>query len=206
MSQGEFANDDFSFDDVDPDAPGSFGGGGKLPEGGYRFSIVEVIVKNEKDSTQIECEVICAKDAALVGRKHYEYLAWPDGEHSPEYNRIKKEQLLAWCYAAKTTSPEEIKARQQARQGFSPTWLKAMVGRQVLGFIKQDAYTNAAGDEKTSAKCEGRVWAVDNPKGRGLPGYEGPASPASPKAPTPTAPLAAPVPQQPTADPFAGLV
>jgi len=211
----------FGFDDVDPDAPGSRGGG-RLPEGGYKFAITEVIVQNDKGSTEIECEVLAAKDSNLVGRKHKEYLSWPDGQHSADYNRIKKEQLLAWCYAAKTTSPEEIKARQQARQGFSTAWLEAMVGRQVLGFVKEDTYTSNSGSEKTSAKCEGRVWAIDNPKGKGIPGWIDTGKPAGGngtggngtggQAATPTQPATQPVhssvstPSVPAVDPFAGLV
>lgn len=201
----------FGFDDVDPDRPGS-GGGSKLPEAGYGFSITEVIIKNDRGSTQIECEVLAAKDASLVGRKHVEYLSWPDSAHSAEYNRIKKEQLLAWCYAAKTTSTEEIKARQQARQGFDAGWLEAMVGRHVLGFVKQDTYTDASGNEKTTAKCEGRVWAVDSPKGKGIPGWQGPVTPGGPGTPGPAnlnSGLAAPSPtsaHSPATDPFDGLL
>jgi len=209
MSQGD-SFDSFGFDDVDPDAPGSRGGRERLPEGGYLFAITDVIVQNEKRSTQIECEVLFAKDGNLVGRKHVEYLPWPDSQHGQDYNRIKKEQLLAWCYAAKTTSPEEIKARQQARQGFNPAWLEAMVGRQVLGFVKVDTYTGNDGNEKTSAKCEGRVWALDNPKGKGIPGWvdTGKTSAAGSGATTTAATSAASQTQQtaPTGDPFAGLV
>ncbi len=205
MSQGPDNFDSFGFDDVDPDAPGSFGSGGRLPEGGYRFAITEVIVKNEKGSTQIECEVLAAKDEKLVGRKHHEYLSWPDGEHGEVYNRIKKEQLLAWCYAAKTTSAEEIKARQQAQQGFNPAWLEAMVGREVLGFVKVEDYTDASGNDKTSAKCEGRVWSLDNPKGKGIPGWV--ASPAAGPGSSAAAQVSpAPTTTTPVADPFAGLV
>jgi hypothetical protein len=171
--------DAFDFDDVDPDRPGS-GGGGMLPEGGYRFVVTEVTPKNDRGSTQIECEVLAAKDTNLIGRKHVEYLNWPDSEHSPEYNRIKKEQLLAWCYATKTTSAEEIKQRQQARQGFDPNWLNAMVGRQCLGYVKVENYQDKAGNDKTSAKCDGRVWALDNPKGKGIPGWVAPGGFALP--------------------------
>ena len=163
------AFDAFTFDDVDPDRPGSGGGGGYLPEGGYHFMVTAVTVKNERGSTQIECEVLAAKDPALVGRKHVEYLNWPDDNHSVDYNRVKKEQLLAWCYAGKTTSPKEVEDRKQARQGFLPQWLEGILGRQVLGYVKLDKYTGADGSEKTSCKCEGRVWALDNPKGKGIP-------------------------------------
>lgn len=170
MGMDSFDNS-WDFDDIDPEKPGSVGGAAKLPEGGYCFMIIEVIVQNEKGSTQIECEVVDAKDTNLIGRKHIEYLQWPDSQHGETYNRIKKEQLLAWCYAAKTTSAEIIKQRQQARQGFDPAWLSSMVGRRVLGFVKTETYTGADSSEKTSAKCEGRVWALDNPKGRGIPGW-----------------------------------
>jgi len=177
VGQGfEEANDDFdafTFNDVDPDRPGGGGGGGYLPEGGYHFMVTEVTVKNERGSTQIECEILAAKDPALVGRRHTEYLKWPDGKHSVEYNRIKKEQLLAWCYAAKTTSADEVKARQQARQGFESKWLEAMLGREVLGYMKLEKY----GEGKTWCKCEGRVWAMDNPKGKGIPGWAGDVAP-----------------------------
>lgn len=192
--------DPFTMDDIDADKPGS-GGGGKLPEGGYRFLVTEVIVQNEKGSTQVECEVVSAKDANLIGRKHTEYLKWPKAEYTEVGNRIAKEQLLAWCYATKTTSPDEIKARQQARQGFDASWLAAMVGRQLLGVIKCDTYTNAAGDEKTSAKLEGRVWAPDNPKGKGIPGWiDTTAAAGSGPLPPPQSPPSAP------SDPFSGLV
>lgn len=190
-TQGFDGNDNFdafSFEDVDPDRPGS--GGGFLPEGGYCFCITGVTVKNERGSTQIECEVLAAKDANLVGRKHTEYLHWPDGAHSPEYDRIKKEQLLAWCYAAKTTSADEVKQRQQARQGFDAKWLEAMLGRSVLAYVKLEKYTAASGDEKTSCKCEGRVWALDNPKGKGIPGWTGGGPAAGPTSPVPTTPTA----------------
>lgn len=198
--------DAFTMDDVDADRPGS-GGGARLPEGGYKFLVTEVTVQNDRGSTQIECEVLDAKDAALIGRKHIEYLKWPKAEYSEAGNRIAKEQLLAWCYAAKTTSPEEIKARQQARQGFNPAWLEAMVGRQLLGFVKVESYQDAAGADKSSAKCEGRVWALDNPKGRGIPGWI--ATPAAdPANAAAVAPVSAPVAPQsePVADPFGGLV
>lgn len=170
--------DPFTMDDIDPDRPGS-GGGGRLPEGGYRLAVTEVIVKNERGSTQIECEVVAAKDENMLGRKHTEYLTWPDAEHSPEYNKIKKEQLLAWCYAAKTTSPEEIRQRQAAKQGFDIRWLESMLGRQVLAFIKIDKWKGNDGEEKSAAKIDGRVWAVDNPKGKDIPGYVAASSPTT---------------------------
>lgn len=204
MSQGQVDSfDNFDFDDVDPDAPGSFSGGSRLPEGGYKFAITEVVVQNEKGKTQIECEVIQAKDEKLIGKKHVEKLSWPAASNSEVRNRICKEQLLAWCYAARTTSAEEIKARQQARQGFNPAWLEAMVGREVLGFVKQEQYKGNDGSDQTSAKCEGRVWALDNPKGKGIPGWIDTGRSAA--APVSAAP-APPVQSAPAADPFAGLV
>lgn len=176
--------DAFEMDDVDPDKPGS-GGGSKLPEGGYKFVVTEVIVQNEKGETQVECEVLDAKDQNLIGRKHVEYLRWPKPEYQDTGKRIAKETLLAWCYATKTTSPEEIKARQQARQGFSSAWLEAMVGRPLLGFVKAESYMGQDGAAKTSAKCEGRVWSLDNPKGKGIPGWiEAAATTAPPQQTT----------------------
>ena len=197
MSSDNFENfDAFEMDDVDPDRPGSFGGKEMLPEGGYCIMVTAVVVQNEKGSTQIECEVLHAKDAALIGRTHTEYLNWPDGDHTADYNRIKKEQLLAWCYAAKTTSAEEVKQLQQARKGFNPDWLNAMVGRKCLIFVKIDKWVDKnTGADKTAAKVEGRVWAMDNPKGKGIPGWIGsdpntqrrviPSDPPSPPAATP---------------------
>jgi len=204
MSQG-FDNsapfDAFTMDDVDADRPGS-GGGGRLPEGGYKFLVVEVIVQDERGSTKVECEVLDAKDTNLIGRKHNEYLRWPKPDGSEVGNRIAKEQLLAWCYACKTTSPEGIKARQQARQGFDTKWLEAMVGRQCLGFVRVETYQDNAGNDKTSAKAEGRVWAIDNPKGKGIPGWIDSPAPAA-------GPSATPSMAQPSvvaSDPFGGLV
>jgi hypothetical protein len=192
----------FAMDDIDPDKPGSGGGGGQLPEGGYCVAITEVVLKNERGSTEVKCEVVAAKDQALVGRPHTEYLKWPKSEYSEVGNRIAKEQLLAWCYAAKTTSPTEIKARQQARQGFDAAWLVAMVGRYALVFIKHESYTDNAGAAKTSSKVDGRVWALDNPKGKGIPGWID----ATPAGQQPTEGQQAPPPPAPPADPFAGLV
>ncbi len=209
MSVGESQPfDAFEMDDLDPDRPGS-GGGGRLPEGGYKFQVTEVILQNEKGSTQVECEVIEAKDKNLIGRKRVEYLRWPKPEYSNVGNRIAKEQLLAWCYACKTTSPEEVKARQRARQGFDTRWLEAMVGRQLLGYVKLEEYADASGTAKTSAKCEGRVWAIDDPKHKEIPGWI--PAPAAAQAGTPVAavpPTTAPQPAspQPAANPFAGLV
>jgi len=162
--------DAFEMDDVDPDAPG-IGSGAKLPEGGFCATITEVILQNKRLSTEVKCEVVNAADANLLGRTHTEFLSWPSGEYSDIRNRICKEQLLAWCYAAKTTAPEEIRARQQARQGFDTKWLDTMVGRQVLMVIKHDSYQDASGNQKMSAKAEGRVWSLDNPKGKGIPGW-----------------------------------
>ena len=197
----------FDFDDIDPDAPGSKGGGAKLPEGGYKFAITEVILKNKNGSTQVECEVLDAKDVALVGKKHIEYLPWPEAGQGEVYNRIKKEQLLAWCYAAKTTNAEEVKARQQARQGFVPAWLENMAGRNVLGFVKQEMYQDKnTGADKVSAKCEGRVWSLDNPKGKGIPGWVGLASGTEHRTAGPATTTPATQAAVPAVDPFAGLV
>ena len=162
--------DAFEMDDIDPDAPCS-GSGAKLPEGGFCFTITEVILQNKRSSTEIKCEVVNAADENLLGRTHTEFLSWPNSEYSDIRNRICKEQLLAWCYAAKTTSPEEIRARQQARQGFDTKWLDSIIGRQVLAVIKHDSYQDDAGNQKTSAKVEGRVWSRDNSKGKGIPGW-----------------------------------
>lgn len=191
--------DPFTMDDIDPDRPGSVGGG-RLPEGGYRFAITEIIVKNERGSTQIECEVVDAKNQNLIGRKHTEYQGWPDAEHSAEFNKIKKEQLLAWCYAAKTTSPEEIRQRQAAKQGFDIHWLESMLGRQVLAFVKIDKWKGSDGEEKAAAKIDGRVWAIDNPKGKDIPGYAAASIP-----PAPTTAAQKPPPLQ-TKNEFEGLV
>ena len=210
MSDGQEPYDAFSMDDVDADRPGS-GGGGQLPEGGYKFVVTEVVIQNDRGSTQIECEVVEAKDANLVGRKHIEYLKWPDSSRNDEANwvianRIRKEQLLAWCYAAKTTNPEAIKARQQARQGFDSVWLEAMVGVQLLGYIKPDIYVDAAGVQKSPSKCEGRVWALDNPKGKGIPGWIGtPAVGQATATPQQQAPPTAEQPP-PSDNAFDGLV
>lgn len=200
MSNDSFGNaafEDFLMDDVDPDRPGS--GVGQLPEGGYRVTITDVIVQNDRGSTEVKCEVTHAKDENLIGRQHTEYLRWPKPEYSDTGNRIAKEQLLAWCYAAKTTSADEIKARQAARQGFNSAWLDAMIGRSVLIVIKHDAYQDAAGNSKTSAKAEGRVWAVDDPKRKDIPGWRGPTAPAA-------SPASQPQPVAAAADPFAHLV
>lgn len=202
--------DPFTMDDVDPDRPGA-SGGGQLPEGGYRVIVTEVIVQNKRNSTEVKCEVVVAKDSNLVGKSHDEYLKWPKAEYTETGNRIAKEQLLAWCYAAKTTNADEIRARQEARQGFDPAWLEAMVGREVLIYVKHDQYFDQAGNERTSSKAEGRVWAIDNPKGKGIPGYAGPATPAAGPAGGQAAqqqspPAAAAPQQQPASDPFAGLV
>jgi hypothetical protein len=199
----------FSMDDIDPDKPGS--GGGQLPEGSYCIGITEVVLKNDKGSTEVKCEVVAAKDQNMIGRTHTEYLRWPKADGSDVGNRIAKEQLLAWCYAAKTTSPEEIKARQQARQGFSAAWLEAMVGRYVLVVVKYDPYTDANGVAKNPSKIDGRVWAIDNPKGKGIPGWVDVAGQQAAAAGTQQTqqPESA---QQPAvaaaaaADPFAGLV
>ena len=210
MSQGEVPFDAFSMDDVDPDRPGS-GGGGQLPEGGYRFLITEVVLQNERGSTEVKCEVTQAKDQGLIGRTHTEFLRWPKPEHSDVGNRIAKEQLLAWCYAAKTTNAEIIKTRQKTGQGFDSMWLEAMLGAPVLGFVKHDTYTDNSGNEKTSSKIEGRVWAIDNPKGKGIPGWvESPTPAAGPggTAATPQQPAATPPPQEPppATNAFDGLV
>lgn len=171
MSTDSFDDVPFTLDDVDPDhVEGS--GVSLLPEGGYRVTITEVIVQNQRASTEVKCEVVRAKDDTLVARRHNEYLKWPKTEYSETGNRIAKEQLLAWCFAAKTTSPAEIKVRQQAGQGFTSAWLEKMVGRDVLIYVKRDKYTDANGNEKESAKAEGRVWAIDSPKGSSIPGYE----------------------------------
>jgi len=202
----------FAMDDVDADKPGS-GGGGGLPEGGYCVGITEVVLQNERGSTEVKCEVVAAKDQGLLGRTHTEYLKWPQPSYSDIGNRIAKEQLLAWCYAAKTTNPTEIKARQQARQGFSPAWLEAMVGKFVLIFVKPDSYTDANGNEKHPMKVDGRVWAIDNPKGKGIPGWVDVSGQGQQQAATgqqqqqqTAAPPATQPPQSEAADPFAGLV
>lgn len=205
--------DAFGFDDIDPDKPGT-GGGGQLPKGGYRVTITEVNLQNDRGSTEVKCEVVAADDATLIGHNHTEYLKWPKAEYSEVGNRIAKEQLLAWCYAAKTTSPDVIRARQQARQGFDSSWLNAMVGRSVLIYVKPEEYEDKqTGAKKTSTKVDGRVWALDNPKGKGIPGWIAPpvASPTgTPVAAPTTQATTAPPPQQQqqtaAADPFAGLV
>ena len=199
MSQGldeSVPFDAFTMDDVDADRPGS-GGGSRLPEGGYKFLVIEVVVQNERGSTQVECEVLAAKDENLIGRTHKEYLRWPKADGSEVGNRIAKEQLLAWCYACKTTSAEEIKQRQQAQQGFDVAWLEAMAGRQCLGFVKEETYQDDDGNDKTSFKCDGRVWALDNPKGKRVADELGIAQGAG---------AAPPPPATPAPDAFDGLV
>ncbi len=166
MQNENFEDYGFDFDDVDPDKPGSGGGGAKLPEGGYCLLVTAVVVQNDKGRTEIDAEVLVAKDAALVGRTHKEYLNWPQPGYSDDGKRISKENLLAWCYAAETTTAEEVKRLQQERKGFNPAWLEKMVGKRVLAFVKSDEY-----EGKPQAKIEGRVWAMTNPKGERIPGY-----------------------------------
>jgi hypothetical protein len=211
MSMGFDDGSGFAMDDIDPDKPGS-GGGGQLPEGGYCVAITEVVLQNERGSTEVKCEVVAAKDQNLIGRTHTEYLKWPKREYTEVGNRIAKEQLLAWCYAAKTTNPAEIKARQQARQGFSSAWLEAMVGMHALVYIKHDSYTDANGTDKTSSKVDGRVWAIDNPKGKGIPGWIDVSGQQAAATMATGERVVNTTPQQPAAataaaaDPFAGLV
>ena len=182
MSTDGSSFDSFDFDDVDPDKVGS---GSILPEGGYRAVVTSVTVQNDNGSTTVECEIKCAKEPRYVGKKHFEFLRWPKPDGSEVGNRIAKEQLLAWCFATKTTTPAEIKQRQQARQGFNPAWLEAMVGRDVLIFLKHEEYKG-----KISAKADGKVWAVDNLRGKNIPGFEGQVAPAAgaPVTPPPVAP------------------
>ena len=208
-----FAPDDnfdaFSFDDIDPDKPGS-GGGGGLPEGSYCFAITEITPKTDDHDPKVTVEVAAAEDTNLVGRTATEYLGWPRSDLGEVANRIRKEQLLAWCYAAKTTSPEIIKARQQARQGFDAAWLEAMVGKYVLAVVKKEkAYADKTTGEMKGGvytKIDGRVWALDNPKGKGIPGWVDTGATAT--APAATTPLPQQPPQEPPAGPdtFAGLV
>ena len=195
----------FAMDDIDPNKPGSGGGGGQLPEGGYCIVITEVVIQNERGSTEVKYEVLAAKDENLVGRTQTEYLKWPKSEYTEVGNRIAKEQLLAWCYAAKTTNPDEIRARQQARQGFSSAWLEAMVGRHALVFIKQESYKSNDGSAKTSSKVDGRVWALDNPKGKGIPGWID-VPPAGQQQTQQPAAAHQPSTAAAAVDPFAGLV
>lgn len=192
----------FDFEDIDPEKPGS-GGGGQLPEGGYCVTITEVNLQNERGSTEVKYEVVLADDASLVGRGQTEYLKWPKAEYTEVGNRIAKEQLLAWCYAAGTTNAAEIKARQAAKQGFSTAWLEAMVGRSVLIYIKHDSYTANDGSQKSSSKVDGRVWALDNPKGKGIPGWVdvGQGQQQTAQQQQSQQPV-----QQPAADPFAGMI
>ena len=161
MSQGD-SFDSFGFDDVDPDAPGSRGGRERLPEGGYLFAITDVIVQNEKGSTQIECEVLFAKDGNLVGRKHVEYLPWPDSRHGQDYNRIKKILLRG------ATRPKPL--RREIRRGSRPVGVQSGVarsdGRPAGPGIRQvDTYTGNDGNEKTSASAR-VVSALDNPRAK----------------------------------------
>jgi len=185
----------FAMDDVDPDNIAS-GGGGKLPEGEYRLSVTEVILQNDRGSIQLECEVVAATDNNHVGRKHFEYLRWPtttDKDGGATAKRI----ILAWCYATKTTNADEIKARQQAKQGFDSRWLETMTGRDVLAFVKASEY-----EGKPQSKIQGNVWAIDDPKRSKMPGWAGTAQQQTQQQQTqqPQQPAAA------TADPFAGLV
>jgi len=197
----------FPMDDIDPDKPGSGGGGGGLPEGDYCVSITEVIAKNEKSSTVVKLEVVQAADASLVGRPHTEYLGWPSTEYAEVANRIRKEDLLAWCYAAKTVTPEIIRARQQARKGFDVAWLEAMVGRYVIVTVKPaKPYTDSATGEQKAGfrKIEGHVWSLDNPKAKGKPGWVD-VPPAGQQTQQPAA-AHQPSTASATVDPFAGLV
>ncbi|HUT88023.1 MAG TPA: hypothetical protein VMY37_00875 [Thermoguttaceae bacterium] len=198
MSSDSVPFDVFTMDDVDADQVGT-GGGSRLPEGGYLVAVTEVVVQDKRGDTQVECEVMEAKDENLIGRKHREYLKWPKVHYQETGNRIAKEQLLAWCYAAKTTNAEEIKARQAARQGFDPAWLERMLGYHVLVKVEHESYKDkVTGEPKTSAKIEARVWAVDDPKGKGIPGWVDAGPPSAPTDPA--------TPSAPASNPFAGLV
>ena len=189
--------DAFTMDDVDADNVVS-AGGGKLPEGSYGLLITEVVLKDQYGNTTVECEVVLAKNAALVGKKHYEYLRWPAATDK-DGGATAKRILLGWCYAAKTTSPEEIKARQQARQGFNAAWLESMVGRQVLAFVKAEEY-----EGKQKAKIQGNVWALDDPKGKRVADEIGLSQPVA-SAANATKP-ASEKPAVAASDPFGGLV
>lgn len=204
----------FAMDDVDPDKPGTGGGGGGLPEGDYCVAITEVIVQNAKGSTEVKLEVVQAADENLIGKTHTEYLGWPNANYQDTANRIRKEDLIAWCYAAKTTSPEEIKDRQQSRKGFDSSWLSAMVGKYVIVTVKPGKPYPDPNDPTGKKikigfrKIEGSVWALDNPKAMGKPGWIDVSGQQSAAASATSATPPKPTPQQPgaEADPFAGLV
>lgn len=198
----------FAMDDVDADKPGT-GGGGGLPEGDYCVAITEVIVQNAKGSTEVKLEVLKCADESLIGRAHTEYLGWPNATYEDSANRIRKEDLLAWCYAAKTTSPAEIKARQQARQGFDSSWLTAMVGKYVIVTVKPaKPYTDKQTGEQKSGfrKIEGMVWALDNPKAKGKPGWIDISGQQQAAAGQQSSQPTQQQQQQAEADPFANLV
>jgi hypothetical protein len=201
--------DAFDFDEVDPSAPGSRGGGDFLPGGGYCLLITEANPRGEYGKAEIGCEVIAAKDESLIGRGHREFLQWPSPTHK-DGGRTAAHIMLAWPYAAHTSSEEKVRAQQQlpkddpqrAFENAVPPWLEAMVGCKVLAYVKCETYDSKnTGEKKESSKIEGRVWALDNPKGKGIPGWVGPGNQPPPP------PTGSPVPSGPApADPFGGLV
>jgi len=164
----EFAQDEydaFSLDNIEPDEIGK-GGGLLLPAGGYLFSITEVILRRDGGGAcAVECEVINTENASLLGRKHMEFLNWPSSDHA-DGGKTAGSIMLAWCCATKTVTVDELKARKVARQGFKTQWLEAMTGRHVLGIVKESEYQGSK-----QSKINGRVMAVDDPKGKGIPGW-----------------------------------
>ena len=166
-SENEYDDDGFGLDDVDPAkcAPG----GAFLPEGYYHLGITEVVRHADKNGNcVISCEVLMCADQKLRGRLHTEYLAWPDRSKGETYNRIKAETLLAWCLAAAIITEEDIARRKAEHKGFDPSWLDAMVGRDLIGKVEHEEYKDKNDNTKTSAKIEKKVWRTDSPKIAGV--------------------------------------
>ena len=183
---------DFSGDDIDRD-----GKGGMVAEGAYCFQVTEVNPHSENTGDMVlEAEVISGTTPTEVGKKHYEYVKYPDGSLGDAANGVRRSIIRQVFYALKLTTPEELKANPKFRVDLS-----LAVGRLFCGKIKHEHYTSNSGEQKAKAtlfqKGAWDMWAVDSPKSAGIPipssgngNGSGQSSAASTPAPSSSQPAA----------------
>lgn len=171
---------DFDFDmdfggDEDGFDPDKAGSGGMVDEGSYCFLVTGVDPHTEKTGDMdIELEVVSGTVPSQVGRKHHEYLKYPDPSVPPGGNAARKEMIFLSLVAMGLTTPAELKANKNRFTGD----LALAIGRMVCGKITHIHFDKKDGSKGCKAmlfpdngphKYEKNFWSANSPKAAGIP-------------------------------------
>lgn len=143
----------FDLETVDVD---KLGGGDFPPPGSYHLEVLEFCEEDPRNGAcWMDSEVLAGSVKGQEGKVHREYFATTEKAQG---------RLLQLAVAMKITTEEELKRLKAAGESPEIDFKQLAPGRQFCGKLVLEEYKG-----KTRCKLNFNIWAVDDPKAKGIP-------------------------------------